>query len=90
MKEGRVRETEHCPLKTGAGCGQEWGKLLETGEATDRFSRETPKGSALVLPQEDPCQPPDLHHSFQQRQIFNPLREARDRTRIPMETMSGP
>ena len=28
----------------------------------------------------------DLHHSSAQRQILNPLSEARDQTRIPMDT----
>ena len=31
----------------------------------------------------------DLHCSLQQRQIFNPLSEARDQTHILMDTMSG-
>ena len=32
----------------------------------------------------------DLYHSLQQRWILNPLSEARDQTRILMETRSGP
>ena len=32
----------------------------------------------------------DLHHSFQQHQILNPLSEAKDQTHIFMDTMPGP
>ena len=38
----------------------------------------------------DPSHICDLCHSLQQRQIFNPLSEARDGTHILTETMSGP
>ena len=33
---------------------------------------------------------PDLSHILWQGQILNPLSEARDQTRIPTDTMSGP
>ena len=34
----------------------------------------------------DPSQVCDLHHSSQQRQIFNPLSKARDHTHVFMDT----
>ena len=37
----------------------------------------------------DPSCPFDLHHSLWQRQILNPLSDARDRTHILMDTLSG-
>ena len=38
---------------------------------------------------QDPSHDQDLHRSSEQHQILNPLREARDRTHILMDTMSG-
>ena len=38
----------------------------------------------------DPSHVCDLHHSLWQRQILNPLSEARDGTHILMDTVPGP
>ena len=37
----------------------------------------------------DPSHVCDLHHSSQQHWVFNPLSEARDRTHILVDTISG-
>ena len=44
---------------------------------------------AIVMATLDPSHICDLQHSLQQCQIFNPLSEARDQTRILMDTMLG-
>ena len=48
-----------------------------------------PPAYATTIAMPDPSPMCELHHSPGQRQTLNPLNEARDRTRILMDTMSG-